>query len=85
MLRRIFLTTGCLSILSGLFGGRIAGAVHLGLNRFPSVRELEAGMQAFPGSQIPKQVISHGRAWNAYYMGAKELGNGMYLVTVRLV
>jgi hypothetical protein len=90
MLRRTFL--GALGSVGAFMVMPIAiataGSRRLsgnGVSLFPSVRELEAGLNAAPGAQLPKQIVSRGRAWNAYYLGARSVGNGVYEIKVRLV
>lgn len=51
---------------------------------YPTVKDLENGLGAIPGKQIPKQIVTDGRVWNAYYVGAHSLGNGEYIVRIKL-
>lgn len=52
--------------------------------RYPTVREFEAGLHVAPGAQLPKEVAANGRAWGIYYLGARSLGGGVYEVRLRV-
>ncbi len=59
-------------------------APALAADAYPTVKEVEQGLSLKPGDQLPRQVPTAGRAWNAFYVGARALGNGYYDVRVRL-
>ena len=50
---------------------------------FPSVPELQNQLNLFPGRPFPKLILFEGRAYEAYYEGAKYLGDGVYEARVR--
>jgi hypothetical protein len=59
--------THVLLILASLVGPVWAGSC-------PSVGELETSLHAHPGATLPQQVVSGGRAWTGFYMGASGRG-----------
>lgn len=54
---------------------------------YPTVAQLQAALQATPGTRLPPQVpqiIANGRVWTGYYVGTKDNGHGLYTVTIQL-
>jgi hypothetical protein len=52
---------------------------------FPTVKELEIAFHLYDGAQLGKDVqASDGQIFHTYYVKAKDVGNGLYEVTVRL-
>lgn len=56
--------------------------VHAG-ERYPTVRELEAGIGYAPGAPL-KELLINGRRVLIVYVGARTLGRGMYDVRIKL-
>lgn len=50
---------------------------------FPSVPELQNQLNLFPGRPFPKLIVFEGRAYEAYYEGARYVGDGVYEARVR--
>lgn len=59
-------------------------AQSFGASAYPTVAQLEQAMNAYPGARIPPQVMANGRVWTGYYVAAKEVGGGVYIVTIKL-
>ena len=52
---------------------------------FPSVSELERGLNLIKGEQLPRDVqVSDGSIFHTYYVEGHDLGNGEYAVIVKL-
>jgi hypothetical protein len=49
----------------------------------PSVAELEYSLHASRGATLPQQVVSGGRAWTGFYMGASGRGC-VYTIRIQL-
>jgi hypothetical protein len=67
----------------GLFVGRYSQAADI----YPSIAQLQAALNATPGTRLPPQVpqiIANGRVWTGYYVGAKDIGHGRYSVIIEL-
>lgn len=69
----------------------LAGSLLLALmiapeaaDRFPSIPELEVALNLHPGAMLPKEVLSHGVIYRAYYLRGTKLSNGDYDVRLRL-
>lgn len=72
-----------LSPFSALILG--AYAVHAHWSTYPSVAQLQAALNAYPGAQIPaKEVVMNGHVWTAYYVEARAIGGGRYSVIIQL-
>ena len=71
-----------LTALAALVPASIVRAKIQG-SSFPSVPELQNQLNLFPGRPFPKLILFEGRAYEAYYEGAKYLGDGVYEARVR--
>jgi len=51
---------------------------------YPSVGDLEAGLQLRPGLTLPKLILARGHLWSVRYLGATRTRHGVYTVRVVL-
>jgi len=72
-----------LTALAALVPASVARAKVQG-EAFPSVEQLQSQLNMFPGRPFPKLIVFEGRAYEAYYEGARYLGNGTYDARVRV-
>lgn len=52
---------------------------------FPTVIELERELTLVPGGEFPKEVVSNGKVYRAFYVGAEQGVGGRYTATIQLV
>lgn len=51
---------------------------------YPSVEQLQSALNARPGTQFPRELYANDKIWTAWYVGAKSIGGGRYVVIVQL-
>ena len=71
-----------------LFGSGFAEATHYYggqySSAYPSVQQLEAGLNLYPGAMLPKEIEANGFVYTAWYLSARPVGGGRYAVMVQL-
>lgn len=51
---------------------------------FPSVKEIEAALNLYPGARIPQDFLIRGARYHAEYVGAEARRGGQYAIIVKL-
>ena len=51
---------------------------------FPSVKEIEAAFNLYPGARIPQDLLIGGKRYHAEYVGAEARRGGQYAIVVKL-
>lgn len=60
-------------------------AMHADAARgFPSVKEIEAALNLYPGARIPQDFLIRGERYHAEYVGAEARRGGQYAIIVKL-
>jgi hypothetical protein len=51
---------------------------------YPTVREIEAALDLFPGARIPRHLMIRGERYRAECVGAEQRSGGRYAIVVKL-
>ncbi|MGD0024766.1 MAG: hypothetical protein ABSC37_09100 [Xanthobacteraceae bacterium] len=80
-MRSLFLSIAALILIACL----AVQAMHAEAARgFPSVKEIEAALNLYPGARIPQDLLIGGERYHAEYVGAEARRGGQYAIVVKL-
>ena len=69
---------------AAIFGLALLLPIAAHATDYPTVKEIETGLNMPPGAQWPRDLPARGKGWHIFYLQGHALGNGYYDVRIKL-